>query len=208
MGLLFAIVVASCLSLASAALAYQQTPQQQDASSAPTSPTQQPPHKESALQGDKPAPQNPASATRPETNRQIKPEAKNKPDFTQSRARSKAPANGKRTPAASAPASTGAPRRIVVREGGAEEPETQIVSNMTPEQASRERQDTEDLLNSTRDILQGLSGRSLDPPRQETVSQIHNYMEGSRSALKEGDIARAHTLALKANLLADDLASH
>lgn len=38
------------------------------------------------------------------------------------------------------------------------------------------------------------------------MSQIHNYMKGSRSALKEGDIPRAHTLAVKAGLLADDLA--
>jgi len=143
-----------------------------------------------------------------ESSPQPKADLQKKANAAQLKARTKAPANGKRTPAASAPAPSGAPRRIVVREGGASEPETQIVSNLTHEEASRERQSTEDLLNLTRDILQRLSGRSLDAQRQETLSQIQNYMEGSRSALKQGDIARAHTLALKANLLADDLASH
>ena len=34
------------------------------------------------------------------------------------------------------------------------------------------------------------------------------YLEKEATALKEGDISRAHTLALKAGLLADDLAKH
>ena len=142
-----------------------------------------------------------------ESNNSPKSEPKNKPDSEQLKARAKAHANRK-LETQPVPTSSAAPRRIVVREGGAEEPQTQIVSNLTPEEASRERQNTEDLLNSTRDTLEGLSGRSLDAQRQETLSQIHNYMDGSRSALKRGDLARAHTLALKANLLAADLANH
>jgi len=228
--LLFAIVIASCLSLLSAALPSPQ----QDTPPAATSPTQQAPDKESAPQGNQPAPQESKPEAKPETNNETrtdpqsttnsepstvgnqnttessnppKSEPKKKPDSEQLKARAKAHANRKLV-TQPAPASGGAPRRIVVREGGAAEPETQIVSNLTPEEASRERQNTEDLLNSTRDILEGLSGRSLDAQRQETVSQIHNYMDGSRAALKRGDIVRAHTLALKANLLAADLANH
>jgi len=40
------------------------------------------------------------------------------------------------------------------------------------------------------------------------VGQIRNYMVGARSALQEGDLWRANTLAQKAHLLADDLVKH
>jgi hypothetical protein len=40
------------------------------------------------------------------------------------------------------------------------------------------------------------------------VGQIGNYMAGTRSALKEGDVRRASTLAQKAHLLAEDLVKH
>ena len=37
------------------------------------------------------------------------------------------------------------------------------------------------------------------------MGQIHNYMDGARAALHEGDVRRASTLAEKAHLLAEDL---
>jgi hypothetical protein len=107
-----------------------------------------------------------------------------------------------------APAPDGAPRKIVVREGGASEPAAQIVPGMTPAEATRQRQNAERLLGATGDQLKQLAGRPLDPQRQETVEQIRNYMEGARSALKEGDVQRASTLAEKAHLLAEDLVTH
>jgi hypothetical protein len=96
----------------------------------------------------------------------------------------------------------------VVREGGAEEPTAQIVTGMTAEEADRQRREAELLLSTTAETLKEIGPRPLDNQQQETVSQIHNYMEGSRTAMKEGDIPRAHILALKAELLADDLAKH
>ena len=48
----------------------------------------------------------------------------------------------------------------------------------------------------------------LTPKRQEIVVQIRQYLDGARSALKDGDTQRAHTLALKAYLLTDDLLKH
>jgi hypothetical protein len=53
-----------------------------------------------------------------------------------------------------------------------------------------------------------LTGSTLDAKQQETVGQIRNYMEGVRSALKEGDVRRANTLAQKAHLLSEDLLKH
>ncbi len=102
----------------------------------------------------------------------------------------------------------GVPRKIVVREGGASEPAARIAPGMTPAEATRQRQNAEQLLGSTDDQLKQLAGRTLDARRQDTVGQIRNYMEGARSALKEGDVQRASTLATKAHLLADDLAKH
>jgi hypothetical protein len=95
-----------------------------------------------------------------------------------------------------------------VREGGADEPTTQIVTGMTPEEAERERGEAELLLSTTSETLEEIAPRPLDAGQQEVVLQIHNYIKDSRTALKEGDIPRAHTLAIKAGLLADDLARH
>jgi hypothetical protein len=102
----------------------------------------------------------------------------------------------------------GAPRKIVVREGGASEPAAQIAPDMTPEEAARQRKTAEQILSSTDDQLKRLAERSPDVWQQETIAQIHNYMDGARSALKEGDLRRASTLAQKAHLLSEDLIKH
>jgi hypothetical protein len=109
---------------------------------------------------------------------------------------------------ATVPAPDGAPRKIVVREGGAREPAAQIAPGMTPAEATRQRQNAEQLLSSTDDRLNQLAGHTLDARQQETAGQIRTYMDGARSALKEGDLRRASTLAEKAHLLADDLVKH
>jgi hypothetical protein len=99
----------------------------------------------------------------------------------------------------------GAPKKVVVREGGASEPAAQIAPGMTPAEAASERQNAERWLGSTDNQLKLLSVRTLDSRQQETVGQIHNYVDGAHSALKEGDVRRASTLAEKAHLLAEDL---
>ncbi len=105
-------------------------------------------------------------------------------------------------------ASVSPPHKVVVREGGAREPAAQIVPGMTPAEAERERRNAEQWLNSTGDQLKQLSVRELQPPQQGTVEQIRNYMDGARSALREGDVRRATILAEKAHLLAEDLTNH
>jgi hypothetical protein len=106
------------------------------------------------------------------------------------------------------PAPTGGPRKVVVREGGATEPPAQIVPGLTPQESDRQRQHAVQLLASTEWNLKQLAGRALDSQQQETVAQIHNYVDSARSALNDGDTQRANTLALKARLLADDLVKH
>ena len=106
------------------------------------------------------------------------------------------------------PAPPKKPRKVVVREGGAEEPAAQIVTGMTVEEASAQRLEAEKLLDAAEENLKRVAGRTLDAQQQETISQIHNYVERARSALREGDLSRGHRLALKADLLADDLVKH
>ena len=104
------------------------------------------------------------------------------------------------------PEQDGGPKKILVRHGGVDEPTAQIVPGMPAEEANRQRGDAEKSLRTTDETLKRIATVALNGQQQETVSQIHNYMDGARSALKEGDIARAHTLAIKAGLLAEDLA--
>ena len=100
------------------------------------------------------------------------------------------------------------PRKVVVPEGGAREPPAQIAPGLTQEEAARERRDAEQWLTSADGQLKMLSGRTLGAQQEETVGQVRNYMVGARSALKEGDMRRANTLALKAHLLSEDLVKH
>jgi len=100
------------------------------------------------------------------------------------------------------------PKKKVVRQGSAAEPSEQIVTDMDPAEATRRREESERLLSAADENLGRLSGRTLTEQQQETVSQIDHFIKVARSALKEGDISRGHTLALKANLLADDLVGH
>ena len=152
-----------------------------------------------------PAENTPTRATNPETPAAEKkaPEgvAKEKTDAGSASGTTK-----RRKRSASAP--DGAPRKIVVREGGASEPAAQIAPGMTPAEATRERQNAERSLGSTDDQVKQLALRTLDARQQETVGQIRNYMDGAHSALKEGDVRRASTLAEKAHLLAEDLVKH
>lgn len=98
--------------------------------------------------------------------------------------------------------------KIVVPEGGAKEPPAQIAPGLAPEEAKRDRREAEQWLTATDGQLKELSNRHLSEPRQEIVTQVRNYQLGARSALKENDLRRAHTLALKAHLLADDMVKH
>ena len=99
----------------------------------------------------------------------------------------------------------GGPRKVIIRQGGTDEPTAQIVTGMAPAEADRRRQATQQFLKSTDATLKRVGPGPFNALQQETVSQIRNYMDGARSALKEGDISRAHTLAEKADLLANDL---
>ena len=53
--------------------------------------------------------------------------------------------------------------------------------------------------------LQKLNHKELNPDQQETEAQIKSFLSMSKGARNTNDWQRAHNLALKAQLLAEDL---
>jgi hypothetical protein len=97
------------------------------------------------------------------------------------------------------------PRKIVVREGGAAETQVQLSAGMPAEQASHQRQTTDQLLSSTEANLRRISNRPLQDEQKAMVTQIRRYIEEAQAAIKAGDVTRGRNLALKAHLLSDEL---
>jgi hypothetical protein len=56
--------------------------------------------------------------------------------------------------------------------------------------------------------LKKLDSQQLDSSKLEIVKQIQTYVEQARTAEAAGDLDRAHNLAVKAQLLSDDLVRH
>jgi hypothetical protein len=105
----------------------------------------------------------------------------------------------------SAPLKPCPPPKKVVRNGGTEEPAVQLTGGTPAEQASHQRSTTEQITAATEENLKKVAGRQLTPSQQETVNQIHQFMEQSKTAVAAGDLERSHNLAMKAHLLSDEL---
>jgi hypothetical protein len=58
---------------------------------------------------------------------------------------------------------------------------------------------------ATEENLKKAEGRELSPTQREMVSQIKEFLGQSKAAVAAGDLERGHNLALKANLLSDEL---
>ena len=95
-----------------------------------------------------------------------------------------------------------------MREGGMTETSALLAPSMTSEQASHQRENTAKLLASAEQNLQKIARRKLNSNQQAMVDQIHSYMQQAKDALNRGDLQRGHNLALKADLLSDDLVRH
>lgn len=191
------------------------SPQQQDSTDKSGSPAPQAPP-----QSETPQPQSPPAQT-PDAKEPPKPDQSQTPPSDQTQpAQNDTAEKPKETPGEEKKASPcgeqdkskcgirpAKPHRVV-RHGSTGQPTSQLTPGMTPEQALHHRRATEQLLNSTEGNVQQLAKRNLNHDQQDTVSQIRNYVAGSRSALQDGDLPRARTLAFKAHLLAEDLLKH
>lgn len=84
------------------------------------------------------------------------------------------------------------------------EPSGQLSAGLTPGETSSQRRSAAQLLDATDSNLRSLR-RSLSNDEQSMVQQIRAYMAQSRTAQSDGDTDRAYNLALKANLLSQEL---
>jgi hypothetical protein len=96
------------------------------------------------------------------------------------------------------------PPKKVVRNGGSNEPDIQLLGGTTTDQVANQRS-TEELTFAAEENLKKIAGRQLDATEQETVNQIKQFMEQSKQAVAAGDAERGHDLAMKARLLSDEL---
>jgi hypothetical protein len=99
----------------------------------------------------------------------------------------------------------GDPARKVVRNGSTHDPEVDFAPTVTGAQASKQRQDTEHLLQLAEANVKQASARPLTVAQEDTVGQIKLYMDQSKRATDAGDWQRAHNLAFKAQLLSSEL---
>jgi hypothetical protein len=97
------------------------------------------------------------------------------------------------------------PHNVVVQNGSTSDPSTQFSTALSPEEASREKQDTAGLLAKADANLQGLSGHQLNPSQQDTSAQVRSYVQQAKAAEQSGDLQGAHSLAVKAVLLSNEL---
>jgi len=96
--------------------------------------------------------------------------------------------------------------KVVVRNGGVRESTTQISPGVNDQQAQQQRSVTNQLLATTDANIKKMTGRQLTSTQQSMLDQVNTYVRQSKAAADTGDISRAHTLAVKAQLLSNELA--
>jgi outer membrane biosynthesis protein TonB len=81
----------------------------------------------------------------------------------------------------------------------------QITADVPRAAVQSQKQNTENLLRNSEGRL-GQINRNLSESEQGMLRQARNYITQSNQALQGGDVERAYNLAVKANLLANELA--
>jgi len=95
----------------------------------------------------------------------------------------------------------------VIHEDAAEPPPLttgQISPRPTPADAGQDQASTDQLLQGAESNLSGIK-RTLSKEEEAMRAQIREFINQSRKATTENDLARAHILAVKARLLSDEL---
>lgn len=102
---------------------------------------------------------------------------------------------------------TGPPKNVV-RDGSTSEPDVAIAPGVSEQQASQQRETTNQLLAKTKGNLKIIESRQLNAAQKDTVKQVRSYIKQSGDATRDGDVQRAYTLANKARMLSGDLLKH
>jgi outer membrane biosynthesis protein TonB len=138
----------------------------------------------------------PAEPAKPAETAAAKPKPKPKPAHPVKKVVVPPPKPEETTTAATVP-----PPRVAIQESA---PANQISSAMPHDQATDSKRTTQQLLDSTDANLRALR-RALNADEKSMLEQIRAYQQQARAADQEGDLVRAHNLALKAHLLSDEL---
>ena len=96
------------------------------------------------------------------------------------------------------------PEKTIVRQGGIAEQSIQLAGGSAGDQAQK-RDAANQMIAATEQNLYKLTGRQLSNAERDSVIQIRQFVEQSRTALTAGNLERAQTLAWKAKLLSEDL---
>ena len=97
------------------------------------------------------------------------------------------------------------PKKIIPAEPAPTPPQTgQISPGPTPADGGNSQASTDQLLQGAEANLNGIT-RTLSKDEEAMRAQIREFIKQSRTATTENDPARAHTLAVKARLLSDEL---
>jgi len=96
------------------------------------------------------------------------------------------------------------PEKTIVRKGGISEQSIQLAGGSTGDQAQK-RDAANQMIAATEQNLYKLTGRQLSNAERDSVLQIRQFVDQSRTALTAGNLERAQTLAWKAKLLSEDL---
>ncbi len=91
-----------------------------------------------------------------------------------------------------------------MRQGGITEQSIQLAGGSS-DQATQKRDTANKMLAATEGNLKQVAGHQLSAAQQDSVAQIRQFVDQSKSALADGDLERAQTLAWKAQLLSEDL---
>jgi outer membrane biosynthesis protein TonB len=112
-------------------------------------------------------------------------------------------------PAPAAPVTTEAPKPESIKPEPSKpvvpENSVQITADIPRAAVQSQKQNTENLLHNSQSKL-GQISRSLSDSEQGMMRQARNYIAQSKQALQGGDVERAYNLAVKASLLANELA--
>jgi hypothetical protein len=94
--------------------------------------------------------------------------------------------------------------RIVVKPEPEPSSTPGVISPSISSDAGQEQSTTDQILQKTENNLNGIK-RQLTPEEQGYANQIRDYMKQSREATKRNDLVGARNLAIKAQLLCDEL---
>jgi hypothetical protein len=96
------------------------------------------------------------------------------------------------------------PKKTIVPEGSTGEAHIELAGGQSGDQTAQ-RDTANQMLGTAEGNLKKMDGRQLTESQKDLITQIRQFMDQSRSAVKAGELDRARTLAWKAQTLSEEL---